>query len=105
MDNTVKEALGRFVAAVQAMLDDYFAKTYTHVQSPILSVDYGKRYAKIVRTERTGSGRSVYCFVDSNGDILKAASWKAPAKGVRGSILAENPLSGVTTTGAVYWYR
>jgi hypothetical protein len=29
----------------------------------------------------------VYCFVDkSNGDILRAATWKAPAKIARGNI-------------------
>lgn len=103
MDTTVREAVEKFVASVQAMLDAHYAKTYTNVQSPIISVDWGKRYARIVKTDRDGPSRSVYCFIDSNGDILKSASWKAPAKGVRGSVLSENPLSAVTAYGAVYW--
>jgi hypothetical protein len=52
----------------------------------VFSVDpNGKRYARIVST---GYGaRSVHCFVDLiNGDILKAASWRAPAKHARGNI-------------------
>jgi hypothetical protein len=32
-----------------------------------------------------GSKR-VYCFIDRFGNILMAASWKTPAKGVRGTI-------------------
>lgn len=44
--------------------------------------EYGKRYVKI------SVGRTVHTFVDfENGDILKAASWRAPAiNGVRGNI-------------------
>jgi hypothetical protein len=65
----------------------------------------GRRYAKVVVTDE--GNRSVYCFVDTTtGDILKAANWKAPAKGVRGSIYAEDHgASAVTAYGAVYWVR
>jgi hypothetical protein len=102
MDTTVREAVEKFVASVQAMLDEHYTKTYSNVQSPIITATYGKRYVRIVSTGRTGTCRSVYCFIDQNGDVLKAASWKAPAKGVRGSVLAENPLAGVTIYGAAY---
>jgi hypothetical protein len=45
----------------------------------------------------------VYCFVDlTNGDILKAATWKAPAKHARGNILAVDPMSAVGIGGANY---
>lgn len=30
--------------------------------------------------------RSVAAFIDNDGNILKPASWKAPAKGIRGNI-------------------
>ena len=51
----------------------------------------GSKYAKIAIGYVKSEGRSVYCFIDkSNGDIYKAASWKAPAKGVRGSIMNDN---------------
>jgi hypothetical protein len=43
----------------------------------------GRRYARIVRRDKWGSG-SAYAFVDiTSGALLKAAGWKAPAKGVR----------------------
>ena len=67
----------------------------------------GKKYAKVVTAELnrnsplTGSmtrlgkpftAESVHTFIDmTNGDILKAASYKAPAKnGVRGNIFADD---------------
>ena len=47
------------------------------------SIDTGRKYHKIVQTCSDGS-QSVHAFVDKNtGELYKAASWKAPAKGVR----------------------
>lgn len=55
----------------------------------ILEVEFGRKFAKVCRVSY--GSRSVYCFIDlSNGDLLKAASWKAPAKGVRGNIFADD---------------
>lgn len=56
-----------------------------------IRVDSGKRYRRLVRIDtRTDSG-SAFCFVDStNGDVLKAASFKAPAKTARGNIFDEH---------------
>ena len=46
----------------------------------------GSKYFKVEMSSR-GSG-SVYCFIEkSTGNILKAAGWRAPAKGIRGSVL------------------
>ena len=60
------------------------------------------RYVKI--TIDSLHQMSVYCFIDStNGDILKAASWKAPAKTARGNIYDEDSiLAGITPYGAAY---
>ena len=50
-------------------------------------IDEGQRYIKIWHTWN-GTGKSVHAFVDKrNGDLLKAAGWKAPAKGARGNVL------------------
>lgn len=43
----------------------------------------GMTYDKVVRVSNHG-GRSVHAFViRGTGQVLKAATWKAPAKGVR----------------------
>lgn len=49
-------------------------------------IESGKRYHKVVMVAH--GSRSVHCFVDKvTGDVYKSASWKAPAKGVRYSLL------------------
>lgn len=48
----------------------------------------GKKYVKVYR--KYDWSRSVHSFVvKSNGDLLKAASWNAPAKGVRYNLLRD----------------
>ena len=48
----------------------------------------GRKYAKIIHTTNPGGQRSCHAFVDMNtGDVMKAASWSAPAKGVRYNLM------------------
>lgn len=93
-------ALRKFVEIAQSVIDDNWDGDARF--KSILSIDpKGKRYARIVRND--ASGQSVYCFVDkTNGDILKAASWKTPAKHARGNIFDENPGDAITEYGAKY---
>jgi len=58
---------------------------YRHV-----SAEPGRKYIKLVVA--SGGQRSVYCFLDMEGNIYKAATWKAPAKYIRGSVF--NPSYG-----------
>jgi hypothetical protein len=53
------------------------------------TIDWGKKFAKI-NHESWGS-KSIHCFVEiANGNIWKAATYKAPQKnGIRGNI--DNP--------------
>lgn len=77
--------VNRFVAECQEMVNVAYASP--HREPPKLLVEYGKRYAKVVKTEP--HTRSVYGFIDiATGDVLKAASWAAPAKHVRGNVTA-----------------
>ena len=75
---------------------------YRAANRKILSVEYGRRYAKVVET--IPHSRSVYCFLDlDNGDILKAEGWLKPAKHARGSL--DDPgrwPEAVTAYGGVY---
>lgn len=108
------EALSAFVAAAQAKIDAEYAERFKNLVPCRLDKVYGHRYVKIVRVRRhrdeqgnvvdTEFGRSVFCFVDrTNGNVLKAASWKAPAKHARGNVYAQgNGADAVSCWGANY---
>jgi len=81
--------LSNYIGSIQANTDDDFKKNYPNLYNTQLHPKYeattGKKWIKIIRTD--ASNKSVFCFVDPNtGDIYKAATWNAPAKGVRGNI-------------------
>tara|TARA_Y100000034_G_C6797987_1_gene357804 strand:+ start:286 stop:633 length:348 start_codon:yes stop_codon:yes gene_type:complete len=91
--NTVTdESVDAFVARCQVIIDEYMEINFD-TQFKTLSVKKGKRYYKIVAASGMKVHRdtikpgSVWAFVDStNGDILKPASWAAPAKHARGNL-------------------
>ena len=61
-----------FIDGLNAKFDDY----------AVFSVNPGKKFDKIVATT-SGNHSHVYAFVDTDGNVYKAAGWKAPAKGIR----------------------
>ena len=64
----------------------------------------GTKYTRVIRSSAgSASSRSVYCFLDKDGNIYKAASWKAPVKGIR-STLATVDLNRVDQHGG-WMYR
>lgn len=79
----MEKHINEFVAHCQKIIDD--AELFGN---PSLSVRYGKRYARIFKSSLVGNDGVVYGFIDlQNGDILKAASCKAPIKNfARGNV-------------------
>ncbi len=72
--------------------------TYTAQRGP-------KNVKIVINRQGNDDERSVYCFLDYQGNIYKAASWKAPAKHIRGSIIADPDFSwgrGLGNYGATY---
>jgi hypothetical protein len=70
-----------------------------------LEIEVGRKYIRVWSLYLGGSvSRSAYCFVDmGTGDVLKAATWRTPAKHARGNIFAEDAgVSAVSAYGAVY---
>ena len=100
----VQERLTSYVEMIQGKMNAYYkAMNFTHSNPDDITVDYGKKYARVVH--ENGVQRSVHTFVNMiNGDILKSGGWKAPApNGVRGNIF-ENDFgaSVVNEYGASY---
>jgi len=93
VDPAIKRAILEFVKHAQKTVDGQYTEGI--VTPPILEVMWGKKYARIVRQETFGTGRSVFGFVDlENGDLLKAEGWKRPAKHARGNVLDKNTWKG-----------
>ena len=94
-------ALAAFCKTAEAAFAAQYARDYPnspHMKPPTVATMDGKRYVRVVRVESTGVGRSSIAFIDkTNGDVLKSAGWKAPAKGVRGSVY-QNDLASVRQT-------
>lgn len=80
--------LQEFVDFLNTKLNEYYQEFFpslcTDGPYSVASADIGKKFIKIVVDSR--GSRSVYAFLDMNGNIYKSASWKAPAKHIRGSI-------------------
>ena len=93
--------LNTFVRLAQAVVDRHMTENFPSLPREVLTVQKGRRYAKVIRNG--SSQRYAFCFVDlTNGDVLKAASWKAPAMHARGNIFSANPVEGITPFGAAY---
>lgn len=118
MTDQLKARLDAFVAHCNKVVADYFAANgYTHAPPRREAEVISDKWAKVVVTEERGGQwvrTSVFCFVaiaDNNtktlgavtaGDIHMAASFKAPAKHKRGSVLAEDFGNCVGPHGVAY---
>lgn len=88
-DGTTKTIyLSDFLVALNAWVNEYEERHYPGSAPSKITAEPGRKYIKLV-VSRYGS-RSVYCFLDYAGNVYKSASWKAPAKHVRGSIFDAN---------------
>jgi hypothetical protein len=98
MTTTFDDAFAAFYTGVQKIHEDYMIAQFPNNQREPWRVDTGPKYAKVVH------GDAVYCFVDkTNGNVLKAAGWKTPAKHARGNIYDEaNGLKFMGPYGPAY---
>lgn len=95
------EALEVFLVGLNDMIERNHEAHFPSLKMPVLSLEEG---SKLVRVVRDSGQKSVHCFIDkNNGDVLKAASWKAPAPHPRGNIYdPDNGMSAVGPYGAKY---
>lgn len=99
-----EKALSTFIEGCFCIHQDHLARLAPNVNPDTFSHTTGKRYVRVIRESIPGSGGSVHCFVDrTNGNVLKAAGWKAPAKHARGNIFDEhNGLGSMDGNGPAY---
>lgn len=95
----------QFRALVEKKKAETMKKEYPTLKPPKYTFDKGSKYWRMVETDDGGHGRRVFCFLNAeNGDVLKAAGWKAPVtKNPRGNIFdADLGIGGVGQYGAKY---
>lgn len=98
------QAVNMYVAGVQAKMNAYWQEmNFKHAAPPQITWEYAPKYIRVWRIEQ--SSKSIHTFIDAaTGNVLKAASWKAPVKNnPRSNVFdADCGMSGVTQHGAVY---
>jgi hypothetical protein len=80
-------------AAAKGESVDYHINKIEEINEKGVDSEYylesGRKYYKLIHKD--GNRRSVHCFINkTTGDVLKSASWNAPAKGVRYNLLDDN---------------
>lgn len=97
----LEAAVEGYRKGAEQQLIAYFQEHYKNLTPSTLEVVKGKRYYKVVRHD---SQICVFAFIDSsNGNILKPASWNAPAKHARGNVFDDNfGLARTTVYGPEY---
>jgi hypothetical protein len=95
-------ALASFMAQLSEMMNTHRKANFPNITGDIkIGRDPGG--VKFIRITKEDTQKSVYCFVEvATGNIMKAASFKAPAKHARGNIFNANPLDGCGPYGVQY---
>jgi len=102
-------ALAKFLGAWTDKLEVYrICADLSYFDKYVILEEPGKRYIRLIPVEYKdgkpfSESRSVGAFVDiTTGDVLKPASWKAPAKHPRGNIYSEqNGIEAISPSGQV----
>ena len=97
MSKDLEGAISRFMDHLNHVMDK--PENFRYI------LDELKVRCRVVR--RIGEDKiqdSVYCFIDFEGNIYKAASWKTPAKGVRASVFDEASYKNANWAGG-WLYR
>lgn len=106
VDESTPEFLS-WLAGAEKVMNDYSALHFPNayaISQETLEFTVGPKFIRIIRKAVTKEGGSAHAFIDrTNGDVLKPASWKTPAKHARGNIFdAHNGLGSMGPYGPAY---
>ena len=94
----ISDKVDSLLAIIKAMRESYFAANYPSLKAERVTAALGSRYIKLVVMNHDDTKvASVFGFIDrATGNMLKATSFNAPAKGVRANVFdADNGMSAV----------
>lgn len=89
----IKPQVEKYLEVIRKLTEGYHGSMKFDLKLPTIVAKYGSRYVAVIVTENWNLGqpsRRIHSFVDiKNGNILKAATFRAPARnGVRGNIFS-----------------
>jgi hypothetical protein len=92
------EAVKTFFEGVKHISDQYMDRNFPRNPRPVFELE------ELIVRWRVVRDRSAFCFIDkATGDVLKAASWSAPAKHARGNVFDQhNGLAQIGPYGPAY---
>lgn len=98
------EALQAWLETVSRITRERYATHYPNLTPPTFTVDpRGVKYLRIWCNDSSAS-RSAYAFIEkSTGNVLKAESWKKPAKHARGNIYTSE--TGIGPQGCISYLK
>ena len=90
---TLHNRIQAFIDEADSMISRHYREKEWSVSVPVHEIEYGAKWAKVVRTGSSVAGRCVYAFIALKdfetkvlgkvraGDVHGAASWTSPAAG------------------------
>ena len=100
--NDVLNALSDVIIKINDAFAIYYSRAFKHLSPPLVTMDGAGR--KYMRVSMVGPYQtSAYFFIDlATGDLLKAASYKAPALNFpRGNLFKGDVLTALTPYGVI----
>lgn len=90
MEKSFEECALELRDFIENKINNYLQTHYQNLGPVNITLETGKRYVRIVKSDGpvADPNRSCYGFIDTQtGNLLKCATWKAPAKNFpRGSL-------------------
>lgn len=104
----MKTEIEKFVTEINEVRKEFYTTSFPNLKPAKIALsNRGRKYAKLVYLNEAGKVASVWGFIALNngngyrkGDLLKPASFSAPAKHARGNIL--NGTAKWTVNGPAY---
>lgn len=103
-DPAFERAAESFLSNAQRLIDSDMKKNYPNLPRRVLRFAKGRKYWRIEAVDQGQSHGSAWAFLNTeNGDVLKPASFKTPAKHARGNIYdAHGGMGTVGVYGPAY---
>ena len=104
-NGTAPQRLEEWLQKAQEIVNRNYATNFPNLIPSVLEMSDGRRYVRIDVISNGGSGqRSVWAFIDKfTGDVLKAATYKTPAKHARGNLFdSDGGVGKLTPYGPAY---